>query len=154
MIINFLLTNAQIERETLSNKIIRELKKARYSIWLANIWFTDNDVYKLLLEKLKEGLNIEIVLSRNPLSVYENAKIQKFIDLGGEIFIINEYKNKNDNQFCIVDYSTIINNGFRTEHRLKPSQGSIFLKETQETLIEQYINEYMQLKNNYCINRY
>jgi len=154
MIINFLLTNAQIERETISNKIIRELKKARYSIWLANIWFTDNDVYRLLLEKLREGLNIEIILSRNPLSVYESAKIQKFIDLGGEIFIINEYENKRENQFCIVDYSTIINNDFRTEHRLKPSQGSIFLKETQETLIEQYINEYMQLKNNYCINRY
>ena len=158
MIINFLLSNTQIERETISNKIIRELKKARYSIWLANVWFTDNHVYKLLLEKLEEGLNVEILLGIGAMSVYENAKLQKFIDFGGEIFIVNEMDHKKLNkklsQFCIVDYSTIINNDTQAENSLKPNRGSLFLTENQETLIEQYISEYMNLKNNYCINRY
>lgn len=154
MIINFLLSNLKLGQETISNKIIRELEKARYSIWLANVWFSDDDVFNLLLKKLDEGLNVEVVLKTCQMTVYEHAKIQKFIDLGGEIFIINELEACKKDKFCIVDYSTIINNNFQSEQRLKPTQGSIFLKETQETLVEQYISQYLHLKNNYCINRY
>lgn len=156
MIINFLLTKPLIEQETVSRKIIRELKKAKYSIWLANVWFTDNKIYDVLIEKLLEGLNVEIVLNSNQWTLYENSNIQEFIDAGGEIYIVTETNESNapDDKYCIVDYSTVINDDFKQEFFLKPGQGGNLLKENQETLVEQYINEYLLLKNNYCINRY
>ena len=156
MIINFLLTNQLIEKETVSRRIIRELKKARYSIWLANIWFTDNEIYNVLIEKLNEGLNVEIVLNTNNWTVYENSNIQKLIDAGGEIFLTNDAFDipKLTDKYCIVDYSTVINDNVQQEHSLKPGLGASFVKENQETLVEQYINDYLLLKNNYCKNRY
>ena len=92
MIINFLLTKPVIEKETVSRKIIRELKKARYSIWLANIWFTDNEIYELLIEKLREGLNVEIVLNSNNWTIYENSSIQKL--LTDSQYLTTEMKKK------------------------------------------------------------
>jgi len=156
MIINFLLTKPVIEQETVSRKIIRELKRARYSIWLANVWFTDNKVYNVLIEKLQEGLNVEIVLKSNQWTMYENSNIQEFIDAGGEIYLLNETDNDivSVEKYCIVDYSTVINDYFKPVLHLKPGQGALFVKENQETLVEQYINDYLLLKNNYCINRY
>ncbi|OQX97111.1 MAG: hypothetical protein B6I20_13360 [Bacteroidetes bacterium 4572_117] len=156
MIINFLLTKQVIEQETISRKIIRELKKARYSIWLANIWFTDNEVYDVLISKLNEGLNVEIVLNSNHWNFYENSNIQKFIDAGGEIYFVTESNENNvsNDKYCIVDFSTVINDYFKPEYLLKPGQGASFIKENQETLVEQYIHDYLLLKNNYCINRY
>ena len=156
MIINFLFTKPVIEKEAVSRKIITELKKARYSIWLANIWFTDNEIYDVLIEKLHEGLNVEIVLSSNNWSIYENSGIQNFIDAGGEFFLTDEINelNKSSDKYCIVDYSTVINNNKKQEYSLKPGLGASLVKENQETLVEQYINDYLLLKNNYCKNRY
>ena len=156
MIINFLLTSPVIEKETVSLKIINELKKAKYSIWLANVWFTDNEIYEVLISKLNEGLNVEIILDTNNWSVYENSKIQKFIDAGGEIFLFDEIsdRNKINDKYCIVDYSIVINNKFKQEYSIKPGLGASYIKENQETLVEHYINDYLLIKNNYCVNRY
>ena len=101
-----------------------------------------------------DGLNVEMVLSPNQWTVYENSSIQKFIDAGGEIYLINETDKNNIgfDKYCIIDYSTVINDDFKTELSVKPTQGNSFLKENQETLVEKYINEYLLLKNNYCKN--
>ncbi|RLD77721.1 MAG: hypothetical protein DRJ10_11440, partial [Bacteroidetes bacterium] len=74
----------------------------------------------------------------------------------GEFFLVDEIANmgKPSDKYCIIDYSTIINNNFRQEYLLKPGLGASFVQENQETLVEQYINDYLLLKNNNSKNRY
>ena len=155
MIINYLISSQRLEKESLNKQILNQLKKAKYSIWLANVWFGNKKLYEILIDKLEHGLNVEILLNPNLFSLNDNYKIQDFIDCGGELYTL---PSNNDsffiNKYCIVDYSTVISDDFKSDYSLKPQKGSSFVNESEATMVEHYINDYMLLKNNYCVNRY
>ncbi|MBN2757521.1 MAG: hypothetical protein JXR51_10120 [Bacteroidales bacterium] len=155
MIINYLISNPRIEKESLNKQILNEIKKAKYSIWFANIWFSNKKLYQILMDKLDEGLNVEILVNPNFISLNENYLIQDFIDNGGELYTL-PYNNDTffTNKYCIIDYSKVISEDFKSEYSIKPNQGSAFIRESDSTMLEHYINDYMLLKNNYSINRY
>ena len=157
MTANFLATRPEIRTESVSNRVIGEFQRARYSIWIANIWFTDNAIYDLLIEKVKEGINVEILLSIDHImSCDEYARLQRFIDIGGELFLINETEQNRilNKGFCMVDYSTVIDSGFEEKTYLEPGYSSYFMHEYPEALVDHYFNEYFSVKNKYCVNRY
>jgi hypothetical protein len=157
MNMNYLASRPERKTQSVSERVVYELQKARYSIWIANIWFTDNAIYNLLIEKVKEGINVEIILSINKImNCDENAKIQQFIDLGGEFFLINETEDitASHKGFCMVDYSTVIDSGFDDKSYLNPGYSAYFMREYPESLVEHYFNEYFSVKNKFCVNRY
>jgi hypothetical protein len=157
MTMNFLATRPERKIQSISDRIVSELQRARYSIWIANIWFTDNLIYDLLVEKVKEGINVEMLLSINKImNCDENAKIQQFIDLGGEFFLINENEHNPllSKRFCMVDYSTVIDSEFEDKTYLASGYSSYFMREYPESLVDHYFNEYFSIKNKFCINRY
>ena len=51
--------------ENIRKQIIKEIREAKYLIWIAMAWFTDPVLYEELLKKKEEGLTIEIVLDDN-----------------------------------------------------------------------------------------
>ncbi len=158
MIINYLLHGIAINENLNTKKIVNKLRKAKYAIWMINgkNWLTDEHIYPLLLNHLNEGVNIEIVMNDYILSDYENAKLQMFIDAGSEIFLIDnkQLEKPLNERYCIIDYSSVANIRVINNDELKPHQGSEFIKENRETLIENYIDEYLYIKNTFCKNRY
>lgn len=143
--------------ESVKHRIIREFEQARFSIWVANIWFTDEEIIDLLIKKVEEGLNVEIILNKNRmLDCKEQAKLQEFIDAGGEFYMVNEtvVNRAFEKGFCMLDYATIIDDDFEDRSHLEPGFSTYFLREYPEALVEHYINQYLSVKNNYCINRY
>jgi hypothetical protein len=157
MTMNFLATRPERKIQNVSERIVEELQRARYSIWIANIWFTDNTIYDLLVEKVKEGINVEMLLSITKImNCDENAKIQQFIDLGGEFFLINENEHNPllSKRFCMVDYSTVIDSEFEDKTYRESGYSSYFMREYPESLVDHYFNVYFSIKNKFCINRY
>jgi len=157
MTVNFVAAQPKEMIETVNSRIIRELKKARFSIWLANVWFTDKTIYNLLIEKVNEGINVEILLHKDaPLNCHELSQVQDFIDAGGEFFLINEAGQHNglNKSFCMIDFSTVIDDDLDFQPVIGTAYSAYFMKEYPEALVEHYINEYFLLKNNYCISRF
>ena len=143
--------------ESVNQRIIRELDKARFSIWIANVWFTDDEIVDLLIKKVEEGLNVEVILDKNRLlDCREKARVQEFIDAGGEFYLVYETeRNQMFNKgFCMLDYATVIDDEFEDRTHLKQGFSTYFLREYPEALVEHYINQYLSVKNNCCINRY
>ena len=158
MIINYLVPEITLKNNFSSKKLINELSKANYAIWMLsnkNRLF-DEAVFSLLERHLNNGLNVEIIMHDFVLSDYENARLQQFIDYGSEIFLIdnNQLNIPLKEYYCIVDYSTVVIAQIHEVRKLKAGKGSIFLKENKETLIDYYINHYMNIKNKFCKNRY
>ena len=155
MIINYLVSSPRLEKESLSKQILNQLKKAEYSIWLSNIWFGNKRLYDILMDKLEQGLNVEVLLNPALFALNDNYKIQDFIDNGGELYTLPQNNEGSfTNKYCIIDYSTVISDDFKAEYSVKPQHGSVLVKESESTMVEHYINDYMLLKNNYCVNRY
>ncbi len=154
---NFLAAKPRKVIESVNHRIIKEINQAKFSIWIANVWFTDEEIVDLLIKKVGEGLNVEIILNKNrAMDCKEQAKLQEFIDSGGEFYMINETENNRmfDKGFCMLDYATIIDDEFEDKSQLETGFSTYFLREYPEVLVEHYINQYLSVKNNYCINRY
>ena len=158
MIINYLVPEITLKDNFSAKKLINELSKASYAVWMLSNknWLSDEALFSLLQQHLNNGLNVEIIMHDYVLSDYENARLQQFIDYGGEIFLIdNEQLNTPLKEYyCIVDYSTVVSAQIHEMQKLKPGKGSIFLKENKETLIDYYIEHYLNIKNKFCKNRY
>ena len=53
--------------DDIQNRIIDEIREAKFSIWIAMAWFTNKKIFDELLKKRNEGLDVIIVLIRRNL---------------------------------------------------------------------------------------
>jgi hypothetical protein len=157
MTINYLATKPERQSRNVSTRIADEIEHASYSIWIANIWITNNRIFELLIEKAKYGLNVEIILDKGIWMDCEDLhKLQKFIDAGGELYLTEEQEDmpSPEKAFCLIDNCVVIDHQFDDESYKRQGYSNYFMREYPETLVEHYINEYFSVKMNCCVNRY
>uniref|UniRef100_A0A7S9IZI0 Phospholipase D-like domain-containing protein n=1 Tax=Shewanella eurypsychrophilus TaxID=2593656 RepID=A0A7S9IZI0_9GAMM len=57
--------------------ILKQISSARFSIWIAVAWFTDRDLANTLMIKVRQGLNVRVVMSQDAT----NDDISKYLAL-------------------------------------------------------------------------
>jgi hypothetical protein len=157
MTISYLATKPEWNVQDARMSLSVELERACYSIWIANIWITDNGIFELLIEKAKSGISVEILIDNGLwLDCDDLAILQRFIDAGGELFILEEKYQifKPENAFCIIDNCVAIDHQIENKPHKQNGYSNYFMREYPETLVEHYINEYLSVKKNCCANRY
>ena len=51
--------------ENIANRITLELEAAQHTIYIAVAWFTNRSLFNVLLEKAKEGVTVQLMLSND-----------------------------------------------------------------------------------------
>lgn len=92
--------------------IMEELVKAQNSIQIAVAWFTDQSIYRIILDKIACGVNVSVVvrndvINLNPYSI----DWQKLIDAGGKLYFSNSYPPLH-HKFCVIDCSKVITGSY------------------------------------------
>ncbi len=49
----------------IKDTIIQGIRSAKYTLWIAVAWFTDEEIFKELISRKNEGVNIRIITSSN-----------------------------------------------------------------------------------------
>lgn len=97
----------------IKKEIIDCIRNAKYFIWVAVAWFTDNDIYLELIDKKSKGLNIRVILSDEEpnISMINNLRKEK-IDL--TVFPKYGYNgyNRFHSKFCIIDFEIVLHGSF------------------------------------------
>lgn len=65
-------TKREVLFDDIKKRIISEIRDAKYVIWIAMAWFTNEVIYRELLKKKAEGLSIVIIIDKNEKN--DNAK--------------------------------------------------------------------------------
>jgi hypothetical protein len=157
MTINYLAAKPEWKPQNVGIRIAEELERARYSVWIANMWITNDEIFELLINRAKQGLNIEIILDKGFwLDCSDKQNLQRFIDAGGELYLTEEHEESMipENSFCVIDNCVAIDHESGSRSYRKSGYSNYFMKEYPETLVEHYINEYFSLKRTCCVNRY
>lgn len=131
-------------------QIINEVNRAKYCIWIAEAWFDDKAIYEALINKARAGLNVEIILLGDNTRFDNNAlNYCEFMDAGGELYYLNEDDSREIkyNEFCIIDFKTVICGSYRKVPSNKQKNIAIF--KNFEHLTSTFTNEYMEMKNSY-----
>jgi len=115
-------------------RIQTELLKAEFEILIATAWFTDEDLFNILVTKLSEGIHLEIIVADNQ----ENEKLD-FSLLSSKGAIVHKIKNIGygimNQKFCVIDKRIALHGSYNwTVNARKNNHESIISTNHQETV--------------------
>jgi hypothetical protein len=126
--------------------IIQALHEATEEILVAVYWFTNQQIFSLLCDKLREGKKVSLIIHNDYVNNREaGLNFQSFIDLGGQFFFSNPEKPMH-NKFCVIDKKTLINGSYNWTYYAEDrnSENILIIKDEEET-ISAFRNEFVNL---------
>lgn len=144
--------NGSISQEVINDnkeiysRIVKELTFARTEILVATAWFTDSDLFNILLSKLSEGVSVKVIIADN----VENTKLN-FNDLSRKGASITRIKNVGygimHQKFCVIDRKVALHGSYNWSVNAKRNNHeSIIVTDHKET-IESLINLFDEIKS-------
>lgn len=131
--------------EDIRNQIIREIRDAKYIIWIAVAWFTDPVLYEELLKKKQQGLIIEVALDECERNHSAEFDLSKEFPVNW-ITVQSYFQNIMHEKFCIIDLHTAIHGTFNWTKAANYNKEHISIDKNHATA-EAFADEFMRLKN-------
>lgn len=130
--------------EDIQEQIIQEVKKAKYTIWVAVAWFTDKVLFDELMKKKEEGVNVQVIINddeinrRSGLSFEDLSESYKIPSTG-------YFNNIMHNKFCVIDLKTVIHGSYNWTKKAQYNQETISIDENRN-IAESFSNQFIKLK--------
>jgi hypothetical protein len=127
-------------------RIQSELIKAESEILIATAWFTDDDLFNILLSKLKEGVLVEVVVADNQEN--ERLDFNQLEARGARVYKIKGSGYGGMNQkFCVIDKRIALHGSYNwTLNAKKNNQESIIVTNHEQT-VQSLIQNFENVKN-------
>jgi phosphatidylserine/phosphatidylglycerophosphate/cardiolipin synthase-like enzyme len=135
-----------IHFEHIQRQIIEEIRNAKYIIWVAVAWFTDPVLYKELVKKKSEGVNVQIVIDDNDTNSKAPFRLENDFETY-KVSIQSLYKNIMHHKFCIIDLKTSIHGSYNWTNAAQYNKETISIDRNRETT-EKFADEFKCLKRN------
>jgi len=135
----------EIHFEEIKNQIIEELKKAKFLIWVAVAWVTDKELLRILYERKKEGLNVQIIVIDDEINQKYGIEYEKYFEAYRKK-PEGKYQNIMHHKFCIIDLKTVIHGSYNWTTKAQYNKETITI-DTSKELAEKFATEFINLKN-------
>ncbi len=131
--------------EGIRKVIIENLNQAESEILIAMAWFTNNEIFEVVLNKLEEIPVSLVVINDDINNRIDGLDFQKFIDKGGH-FYFGSSENPMHNKFCIIDHKTLITGSYNYTYLAENinSENIIVFKGVND-VIQSYTNEFQRI---------
>lgn len=136
--------------EDIRRQILRELNKAKFSIFVASAYFTDFELANKLAEKAEGGLSVDLIISNSDINDKSETIFQNLRDKG-----VNVYKTGAadflqgpvmHNKFCVIDYETVITGSYNwTRQAAINEENIVVFKDKKEA--DQFLQKFFSLRN-------
>lgn len=106
-------TEYDVVFDEIQDTIPQGIRDARFIIWVAVAWFSNDAIYQELLVKKEKGLSIRIIVSKEDSSM---SMISKLKDNGFNVKVIpkwgiQEYNRMHD-KFCVIDMDYVMHGSY------------------------------------------
>ncbi|GJM33632.1 MAG: hypothetical protein DHS20C18_26330 [Saprospiraceae bacterium] len=129
--------------ENIRTAIIDEVIQAKYLVWVAVAWFTDENIANELYKQSRKGVNIQIIINDDEINkrltnldeyfeVYRAPKKEPFFNLM-------------HHKFCIVDFNTVIHGSYNWTMKAQYNNETISIVENRETAYK-FADEFIKIK--------
>lgn len=138
--------SVEVAFENQKKLIMEEIRKAKFSIWIAVAWFTLDEIYDLLVEKKKEGVNVRIIVSDDSNNQIKKDKYKNDLN----ILLYPKFGSYNTNmmhhKFCIIDSHTVLDGSFNWSKNAEYNKENIKILNGQKT-VSDFGKEFLELYN-------
>ena len=130
----------------IKKEIIQGIRNAKYTIWVAVAWFTDEDLFEELMLKKHAGLNIRVITSDESSNQKLIHKLEQYFDVKKVPLKGNYLSNRIHDKFCIIDFEYVMHGSFNW------SKNANYNNETLATALDRdfakkFANEFIKLYN-------
>lgn len=135
--------------ENIQVEIIEVLQTAQHHIRIAVAWFTDYELFDILLSKAQKGVKIELLLANNFINHESSIDFQRLNRLGGVVSFIGNDTEKAPlmhNKFCIIDNEILIFGSYNWTRKAQVNHESITIIEGNKELIADFNEEFDKIR--------
>ena len=124
--------------------ICRHLSSARHSIRIAVCWFSHREVFDVLLEKLRAGVSVELILEYDTQNIRPGGlDFSRFIRLGGRLYAYRDAALMH-HKFALVDDALLLSGSFNWTYS---SNAENLLVLEEPALIQVFTEEFSRIKS-------
>lgn len=131
--------------KNIKKHILEELSKAETSILIAVAWFTDNDIFNLLVQKASQNVLVELMLIDDKINNDCGIDFLTLFDNGGKIWMVKDETTMH-NKFCIIDERVVINGSYNWTKKAISNHENIMVIANHAETIEIYKEQFKALK--------
>lgn len=129
--------------ENIQNRIIDEIREAKFLIWIAMAWFTNKTIFDELVKKRNKGLDIKIIIDNNKVN-QENASfsLEQYFEVYRVDVTSPRYKNIMHRKFCVIDLEVAMHGTFNWTNAAKYNKENWDIdhnRETAKTFAEEFV---------------
>lgn len=136
--------------ENIAERILKEIDKAQKSIFIAVAWFTNKNLFNLLLEKSKSGCSVSLIISNDRINQDSSIDFDLLNSKKSFVYKVGDGdKELMHNKFCIIDYSTVITGSYNWSYKANKNFENIIITYEDTFLAEQFICEFNQIRKLY-----
>lgn len=126
--------------------IIQGIRNAKYLIWCAVAWITDNDIYKELLLKKEAGIQIRIVTSDEPTNAYLIDSLCANFDVVKIPMWGQKLRNRMHDKFCIIDLEYVMHGSYNWSKNAMENEETLATA-LDKDFVKKFADEFMSLHN-------
>lgn len=129
----------------IQDTVIQGIRDARFVIWAAVAWFSNETIYQELLAKKKQGLNIRVIVSEEDSN---KAMISKLKKDRFNVKVISKWGkfNRMHDKFCIIDMDYVMHGSYNWTPTANCNEETLATTLDHE-LVLKFANEFMELYN-------
>lgn len=101
--------------------ILEHIDLAVDSVYVAVAWFTDPKIFNLLMEKLDQGVKVELIITNHQFNRDSRNDFDALNRNGGFFATCGSDDSLMHNKFCIVDHNYVLNGSFNYTKRANSS---------------------------------
>lgn len=127
--------------------MIRRIRDAKFIIWAAVAWFSNEAIYQELLAKKEQGLNIRIIVSQegSNTNIISKLKENEF-----DVVVIprlgNRGYNRMHDKFCIIDIDCVMHGLYNWTPTANKNVETLATALDRE-LVTKFAKEFIELYN-------
>lgn len=135
----------EVTFDKIQAEILRELDKAKFTVWVAVSWFSNKPLFDKLVELKERGVNVQVIIvdddnnrkNAQPIEVFESKRMPKKGYYGNNIM---------HNKFCIIDSKTVINGSYNWSNSAEYHNENITVIRSRK-LAEKFSEQFIKFKN-------
>lgn len=135
-----------IHFEEIQKIIIEQIDIAKFTVWVAVAWFTDEILFEKLVNKKNQGINIQLIIICDQINEGSGLKYEEEFETI-RIKKTGKYDNIMHNKFCIIDLKTVIHGCYNWTKRAKFNDETIEVVNSRE-VAEKFADQFIKLKRN------
>jgi len=138
--------------EKIHEVIKGEINKANKSLYIAIAWFTDDELFELLVEKANKGIIVELIILDDEINNQSRINYEQLNLKKGKLWQISNNSRQKPlmhNKFCVIDEQTVINGSYNWTRKAKSNHESITVISESPELALDFLEEFKNIKDKY-----